>query len=317
MLDNQLNFAGSDIDRASYLRKKPDWILKQLSNHETRIVPVWNEKNLVKGIGSKLVQPKAVACSGDIASKIVKLTSDIVFLGLDEGIAIFTADLSAYEESAIIKIVGEGRFVNLRNVRSILTQKDAKLLVYAKGILYNHINYSYCGKCGNITNSSEGGHVRICSNPDCSNAIFPRTDPAVIMLVINKSSEDGIERCLLGNNAAWARGVYSTLAGFVEPGESLEEAVKREVYEEVGIGLKKVIYQTSQPWPFPTSLMVGFWAYADDSDIKADKEEIREAHWFTAKELLSFGEWGDETSSHRLSSKGSISRYLIDSWINK
>ncbi|HJO91803.1 MAG TPA: NAD(+) diphosphatase [Victivallales bacterium] len=317
MSDIQLDFAGNDLDRAGYLRKKPDWILSQLSKPETKIIPVWNDKNLVSGIGNILIQPKAVTCSGDIAAKFLKLSSDVVFLGLDKGTAYFTIDLSGYKQNEIINIIGECSFVSLRNVRSILTQKDAKLLAYAKGILFNHINYRYCSKCGNITKSAEGGHVKVCSNPNCNNEIFPRTDPAVIMLVINKSSEDGIERCLLGNNVAWGKGVYSTLAGFVEPGESLEEAVKREVYEEVGIRLDKVIYQTSQPWPFPTSIMVGFLAYTDDSDIKVDKEEIRTAEWFSAEDLSTFGEWGDEASSHRLSSKGSISRYLIDTWINE
>jgi len=314
---SQLSYAGGYLNRAGNLRKNSEWVNSQLLNSETLIIPVWKSHNLITYSDNSASTPKAVQCKGKIAEVIINSTSTIVFLGLDNGTAIFAADLSEYKEKEAISLIGEGKFIDLRKVGPLLKKEEATLMAYARGILYSHINYRYCGKCGHVTESREGGHMRLCTNPDCNNEIFPRTDPAVIMLVEYIPQNGEPPKCLLGSNAKWPKGFYSTLAGFVETGESLEEAVIREVDEEVGVKIGSVKYQTSQPWPFPSSIMLGFRAQAITTEITVDKNEIREARWFTVEELLECGEWGDNSSKYHLSRKDSISRFLIDTWIEE
>ena len=161
--------------------------------------------------------------------------------------------------------------------------------------------------CGAATVSDEGGHVRRCTNAHCAQSHFPRTDPAVIMLV-----HDG-ERCLLGRKPGWPGGMHSTLAGFVEPGESLEEAVAREVYEETKVTLDEVVYHSSQPWPFPASLMLGFHARARTTDIEVDHSELEDARWYEKSWLLSHKEDDD----FRLPRRDSIARRLLEDWLGR
>ncbi len=180
----------------------------------------------------------------------------------------------------------------------------------------------YCGVCGALTQSRDGGHVRVCTNPDKPHTHFPRTDPAVIMLVEHDDPEGNGPACLLGRQSRWVEGMYSTLAGFVEPGETLEEAVAREVLEESAVRVTDVRYRASQPWSFPSSLMLGFRARAETTAIRIDGRELEDARWFTPDEVRSFGEWGDAPPSgspdeKRLPRKDSISRWLIDVWLGE
>ena len=160
--------------------------------------------------------------------------------------------------------------------------------------------------CGKATISTKGGHQRSCTRKGCTCLNFPRTDPAVIMLVT-----DG-DRALLGRQKIWPEGLYSTLAGFVEPGETIEHAVAREVYEEAGIIVKNVIYQHSQPWPFPSALMLGFTTEASTKKIKLNDAELEDAQWFTKSEMLNF-----KIQEKFLPRKVSVSRRLIDDWLSK
>lgn len=177
------------------------------------------------------------------------------------------------------------------------------LLVHALGLGNWHRTHPRCARCGEPTEIAEAGHVRRC--PSCQAIHFPRTDPAVIMLVT-----DDDDRALLGHQPSWAEGRFSTLAGFVEPGESLEDAVRREVAEEVGVTLADVTYAASQPWPFPSSLMVGFFARAATTEIEVDGREMAEARWFTREQLTEL------TTNREVALPGvvSISRWLIESW---
>ena len=158
--------------------------------------------------------------------------------------------------------------------------------------------------------------MRKCTSTECGAPSFPRTDPAVIMLITHQPTS-GPAQCLLGRQAIWPEGNYSTLAGFVEPGESLEEAVAREVHEEAGIRVKNITYQASQPWPFPASIMLGFWGEATTTDIQVDEHEIEAASWFDAPDLRTFGEWGDDDTKFHLPRKDSIARFLIETWLTK
>jgi NAD+ diphosphatase len=177
-------------------------------------------------------------------------------------------------------------FADLRRLASTLDESQLSLAVHAIALGGWHYRHPMCSVCGARTEITEAGASRTC--PKCSTQHFPRTDPAVIMLVV-----DDLDRCLLGHNGARATGWFSTLAGFVEPGESLEEAVAREVLEETGVAVTDVTYAGSQPWPFPSSLMLGFLARASTVDIQVDGEEITEARWFTREELAAEVEAGD------------------------
>jgi NAD+ diphosphatase len=187
-------------------------------------------------------------------------------------------------------------------VGSLLPAQEAGLLAYARALAHWHARHRFCGACGRENLVASAGHARPC--PACGNETFPRTDPAVIVLVISG------ERCLLGRAARFPTGMYSTLAGFLEPGESLEETLAREVYEEVGVRVVEAVYRSSQPWPFPQSLMLGFRARALGEELRIDPEEIEDARWFTRAELRH-----EENRPVRLPSSDSIARYLIDEWL--
>jgi NAD+ diphosphatase len=159
--------------------------------------------------------------------------------------------------------------------------------------------------------------VRRCTNPDCKAESFPRTDPVVIMLVTRPATENQAARVLLGRHSRLPRGAYSLLAGFVEPGESLEDAVAREVWEEAGVRVTDVEYIASQPWPFPYSMMIGFRATAASDDIVIDTDELEDARWFTADEVAAFGEWGDDSAAFRRPRRDAIARVLLDQWIQE
>jgi NAD+ diphosphatase len=239
---------------------------------------------------------------------VVSLEGEAVLLGLRETRAYFALDLSDREAPLdAIRAEAPVEFTDLRRVGPLLAQPDGALLAYARGILHWHGRHRFCGVCGNPTRSDEGGHVRRCLSPACNAAHFPRTDPAVIMLVT-----DG-DRALLGRQAAWAKGQHSTLAGFVEPGESLEEAVAREVREETGIVVDDVAYHSSQPWPFPASIMLGFTARAVTTELRVDPEELEAARWFDRGFILGHA----EDDSFRLPRRDSIARRLIEDWLQR
>jgi len=199
------------------------------------------------------------------------------------------------------------RFADLRQLGARLDRREGSLLALARAMLFWHSRHRFCGLCGNPTRSEEAGHMRRCTDPACHTVHFPRTDPAVIMLVT-----DG-DRALLGRNKNFpVPGMYSTLAGFVEPGESLEDAVTREVREETAIEVAAVHYHSSQPWPFPANIMLGFYAEAATSEIAVDYGELEDARWFERDWLASHAD--DDT--FRLPRRDSIARRLIEDWLH-
>jgi NAD+ diphosphatase len=217
-----------------------------------------------------------------------------VFLGEQDGVAHFAVLLD--EPLA-------ADWANLRVVGPHLSPEDTSLLVHAVALAEWHRAHRFCPRCGSVLHVAAAGHVLTCTG--CGRQQFPRTDPAVIMLVV-----DDADRALLGRQPAWPEGRFSTLAGFVDPGESLESAVRREVAEEVGIEIGEVDYLGNQPWPFPASLMVGFYARALTTDIHVDDEEITDARWFTREQMRAEAEAG----TLLLPSGISISRTLIETW---
>jgi NAD+ diphosphatase len=208
------------------------------------------------------------------------------------------------------------RWVSLREIGPHADDLTAGLLVSAVALEQWHQRHGRCPRCGTATTEAQAGWTRLC--PADASEHFPRTDPAVIMLV-----HDGADRALLGRGPEWGEGRFSTLAGFVEPGESLEAAVAREVHEEVGVTVTDVTYLASQPWPFPASLMLGFVARLDgDPAITLDGTEMAEANWFTRDEVAQAADWTDEQYEpdpdrqlRAIPPHFSISRYLIDRWL--
>lgn len=218
-----------------------------------------------------------------------------LFLGIKDDVR--------YAAVMVDRVPKELEPVSLRVLGPTIPTDEASLAVHAVGIARWHQTHGHCAKCGELTEPAEAGHVRIC--PSCGTHHFPRTDPAVIMLIT-----DGGDRALLGRQPVWPEGRFSTLAGFVEPGETLDDAVRREVMEEVGIKVGTVTYAGSQPWPFPSSLMLGFFGEALSTDITVDQNEIAEARWFTREEVTEM----TAASELLLPPNVSISRWLLQTW---
>ena len=201
------------------------------------------------------------------------------------------------------------RRLGLREVGALLDDRDAGILTHAVGLANWHATHRRCPRCGAPTELVRGGSVRRCTEDGSDH--FPRTDPAVIMLV-----HDGGDRCVLGRQAVWPRGRFSTLAGFVEPGESAEQAVVREVAEETGIACRDPEYVDSQPWPFPASLMLGFTARCEPDAVPRPADgELEEVRWFSREELRGAATWGASTSAVQLPSAVSIAHLLITRWV--
>jgi len=290
-------YASGGIDRASHLRGDDAWLAGRLADPESRLVPVWRARNLVDLNGSPaphLLPPDPALLAEAQATAL---------LGLVDGIAHFAVDLSHREEEAAAEI---GRFEDLRSVGPLLAHGDGALLAYARGMMHWHLAHRFCGRCGHATESGEAGHIRRCTNDTCAAPVFPRTDPAVIMLIHHG------DKALLGRQKIWPPGMHSVLAGFVEPGESLEDAVARETFEEAGVEIDDIRYHSSQPWPFPSSIMLGFYGRAKSDRLSINTDELESGRWHTRDELLN----SPEDHAFRLPRRDSISYRLIRDWLD-
>jgi NAD+ diphosphatase len=310
-------YASAGFERAGLKRRDRDWIRERVLHPESHFVPVWRNQNLVleiDGTGPRAALFAAATLQQMLAEPEERLRQgEVVFLGVVEERAHFALDLSPHEaplevlQSAAAGVdAGQLKFIDLRRIGALLERREGALLALARAILYWHARHRFCGLCGAPTRSEEAGHMRRCTDPKCDTMHFPRTDPAVIMLVTQG------ERALLGRNKNFPLpGMYSTLAGFVEPGESLEDAVAREIREETGIEVGAVDYHSSQPWPFPGNIMLGFHAEAVTSEIAVDYGELEDARWFERQWLISH----EDDDSFRLPRRDSIARRLIEDWL--
>jgi NAD+ diphosphatase len=290
-------YASGGIDRAAHRRTDEEWIAERLQGREGRIVPIYRSQNLVVP-GDP---PRGVVLES--SRGLLMGAGAVVFLGLIDEIAHFAADFSAYEDPPLEE---HGQFRDMRGVGQLLGHQEGALLVYARATIQWHARHQFCGVCGSPSESRVSGHMRKCTNQACATEHFPRLDPAVIMLV-----HDGGDRLILGRQKNWPPGQHSVLAGFVEPGECLEDAVAREIEEEVGVPITDIQYHSSQPWPFPSSIMLGFTARATDATLNVDRDELEDARWFTREDLLR----SPENSDFRLPRTDSISRRLIEDWM--
>ena len=304
---NHFSFGG--LDRDVITREKVNCLDYVLDNPATRIVPIWQSLNLFSNTLETGSTPVPAYLSIQEAKDLIEIAKNQVYLGKQAVASTFISylaiDISSLEEDeATNKLAPWGKFADLRDIGPLIGGIEGSILAYARGIMFWHNRNGYCGVCGTPTIATKGGHQRNCTKKECACIHFPRTDPAVIMLV----KDD--DRVLLGRQKIWPDGLYSTLAGFVEPGETIEHAVAREVYEEAGIIVKNIIYQHSQPWPFPSSLMLGFTAEACTKKINLNDAELENAQWFTRSEMLNF-----EAQEKYLPRKVSVSRRLIDDWL--
>ena len=302
------------LDRAGEARKELAWVERQWTRRQCRVFILRNDKSLMRWRDRDADTPEVIQVAQARLDELTERADQRVFLGLDDAGPLFALDLSSHDESALQTVVEDNQFVDLRDVGWMLDRQQAAQLAYARGLLFWNRHHRYCGTCGSPTTSENGGHMRRCSDSRCARTHFPRTDPAVIMLVEDLSVA-GRPRCLLARNSRFPSRMMSTLAGFVDPLESLEETVAREVFEECGIRVGNIEYQASQPWPFPSSIMLGFRALAESLDIVVDGVEIEEAYWFEVEQLKDFGEWGDGGENFSLPRRDSIARYLVESWI--
>ncbi|MET8279909.1 NAD(+) diphosphatase [Micromonospora sp. NPDC005174] len=295
-----LAYGGGSLDRAAGLRTDPTRLDELLADPTTVVLPLWRDRCLVDGDGP-------VRLTADRASLVRSAAGETVFLGLDGDVAVFAVDLSGLGEHTAVEMSGAARAVDVRALVGRLDPAGAAIQAYARGLLHWHRQQRYCGTCGAAAVAGGGGHVRTCSGAECGRLLFPRIEPAIIVLVEAPGSP---ERCLLARHAGAAEDSYSTLAGFVEVGESLEDAVRREMAEEAGITVTDVAYQGSQAWPFPAGMMVGFRATATSDEVRVDGVELLEARWFTREELRA-----RVAAGRRLGRVDSIDHRLLDDWL--
>jgi NAD+ diphosphatase len=295
-------YATISLDRAANQRSDNEWLAALLGSPGSRVLPVWRGQNLVS-TGDAI---SMVDLDINHIEALSHSDNQPVLLGLIGETSYFSIDISHLEDPAEQIVLGaQDAFADLRQVGQIMAPEEGNLLAYARGINYWHQRHRHCGVCGTPTRSEAAGHQRRCTDKDCNAVHFPRTDSACIVLVHH---EDNI---ILARAGRFPPRMQSVLAGFLEPGESLEDCVAREVFEEVGVNLTDIAYQHSQPWPFPSSLMVGFRARALNTDLHPDPIELDSADWFSRDELKAI----TPDSNLQLPRADSIARHLIDDWL--
>jgi NAD+ diphosphatase len=262
------------LDRAAQARKDADLLESLLDAEDTWLVPVWRNQALIDAADE--TRPLLVRAAR--APALVESALELAWLGRLGNSACFALDISDAERPLeLLPRGGPGRFADLRLAGNFMHPRDFGVLAFARGILHWHRQHRFCGRCAAATRAREGGHVRECVS--CRTKHFPRTDPAVMVLAISGDS------CLLARQPGFPAGMYSALAGFVEPGESVEECAVRETGEEVGVKISDLRYFRSQSWPFPQSLMLGFFARAESRELLLDHDELESARWVTREEL--------------------------------
>ena len=306
---HQLFYASSEINRQGDYRNNEKLIKKIMVDEKTKFIPFYEGKNLFKQKDENI---EAIKLNNEqLITFFPKGIDNPIFLGVANEINYVGLDISNKNPNIDLWLKENDIIVeDLRKYGPLLDDIDASFLALTNGMFFWHNTHQFCGSCGFKNISKEGGFVKACSNNKCGKSHFPRTDPAIITLI---SFQDKV---LLGRSPRFPEGMYSTLAGFVEPGESLEQALEREVFEEVGVKVKNIKYFNSQPWPFPASLMLGFFAEAINEEMKIDYNEIEDAHWFSIEELRTL-QHPSINGGFKLPRIDSIARRLVDTWIRK
>ena len=292
-------FASVRLDRLVEFRNDQEWVDRALNSSAARFVPLWRNRSLLadtdNGQIAIYLKPGELARPDTIQPPTL--------LGTDGKRYFFAVSINDSQQADVLARHPEARFIDLRRASVDMDTKHAGILAYAKALHYWQYRHVFCGICGSPNRLESSGHKLVCSNEECGRQSFPRIDPAIIVLITHG------EACLLGRNSNWPPKRFSTLAGFVEPGESLEDAVVREVFEEARIRLKDIRYVSSQPWPFPAASMCGFYAEAESRDC-GTTDEMEELRWLTTQEM----EAAVANDEVRLPPPVSIAFQLIADW---
>jgi len=273
---NPTTFAASPLDRAAHRRCDPAWLAAAIRDPKALILPLWKLQPFVIRAGGR---PSLGLLAPGLAEPLAGPDITPIFLGMEGESPVFALDISAAADPEHAgPLAGLGAFAELRGLAmGEISAADAAIAGQAKSLVDWHARHRFCAQCGAPTAMTDGGYKRVCAA--CGAEHFPRTDPVVIMLAVHE------DRCLLGRQPRFPAGFYSALAGFVEPGETIEEAVRRETLEEAGIRTGAVSYYTAQPWPFPSSLMIGCFAEALTTAITIDGQELADAQWFAKADV--------------------------------
>jgi NAD+ diphosphatase len=294
-------FAGNPLDRSSYHRSDPDWIAARMADPQTRAIVLWNGDPLVDKAGE---ERRLARLPMDMVRPLAGDARHLLFLGLDGEQALFAADLDGEADPAQGPLKGFGHFHGLRDLVAHLPAEEAGMAATAKAMFDWSRRRSFCSVCGQENEVVDAGWKRQCTV--CRAEHFPRSDPVVIMLPVHG------ERCLLGRLQTQPPGRFSCLAGFLEPGESIEEACAREVMEESGLQVTSVRYHSSQPWPWPSNLMIGLIVEVADDQAAPDETELAEVHWFTREEARALVE--DRLEGFKASPPLAIGHQLLRAW---
>jgi NAD+ diphosphatase len=301
----QNTFAGNPLDRASDRRTNAAWLAEQLASPDSLGFAMWNGRPFVEKAsegGDLQIAYLPARLVGELAGGAERL----LFMGLWKDTAVFAVDIEGGVDPSDGVLQGLGKFEDLRAVALRVPGPDAAILATAKSMFEWRRRHKHCAACGEPSQAMDGGWKRKC--PSCETEHFPRTDPVVIMLPYHG------DRCMLGRQEAWPKGMFSALAGFLEPGESIEEACARELNEEAGLHAVTVRYHSTQPWPYPSSLMIGLIAEVEDEEGAPDQTELSEVRWFTraeARELLD-GKLEGVAAPNKLA----IAHQLIKAWVD-
>ncbi len=300
-MGDPIPFTGSPLDREGLRRRERAWLDARRDDAASRFLPVWQTKPLIKH------EPRELAWAKREFFEDLEVPEPVL-LGTKDDVAHYAVDVSAAEKpEESFGIADVASFEDLRAAVATLPVADAAIAAQARSMVDWHARHMHCAVCGGGTRAVQGGTNRICF--ECQAEHFPRTDPVAIAAIVRG------DRCLLGRGPGWPAGMFSALAGFVEAGENVEEAVRREVMEEAGVRVGRVSYVTSQPWPFPSSLMIGCIGHAETEELTVDLVELQEARWFTRDALRAAleGRRSDLTVPPRFA----IAHHLIRAWVEE
>jgi len=298
-------FTGSNLDRAGHHRTNPEWLQERLQDPNSRFLPMHSLKALIDLKGQASIDWRS-------AEEIREFLSDdvpFIFLGLADSIAHFAIDVSIIDNPKRLPNTDWGKFIDVRSVAAQVSPGDAASLAQARSMIDWHNRHGFCAVCGTKTRAQELGYSRICGDESCGATHFPRTDPVAIMMVTKG------DKCLLGQGLNFPSDFFSCLAGFIEPGETIEQGVRREVQEESGIIVEAVRYHASQPWPYPSSLMIGCFAEAVSEEITVDKTELGDARWFTRDDVRQMLANSGSPAGLRLSPPFALAHQLSKAWV--
>ncbi len=295
-------FAGNPLDRAGDFRNTSEWLVEQGESPDALAMVFWDGQPLLEDHPDG---PRLAWLALTHARDVIRDADREIFLGLWKSAPVFAVEFEGPSDPAEGPIKGLGAFTGLREAAAVLSGPEAAMAGGAKSLFDWRRKHGFCANCGHETKTAAGGWRRVC--PSCTAEHFPRVDPVTIMLPVFEG------RCLLGRQAAWPAGRMSALAGFLEPGETIEEACAREIKEEAGLTVTAVRYHSSQPWPFPSQLMIGLIAEVSDANATPDMTELEEVRWLTKDEARAVLDGAHEVKAPP---RFAIARTLLKAWVD-